>query len=151
KRNQANSLDLPPAQRKEAQQQEVELREDAARKANQLKNMMLLMDAVPNQADGEFLFEVKATKFTGEEDARRGLTRDGTILNRNYTEDYLSRTVRPGDPVLRVGAKNGPWELEIKIPQKHLGQVLLAFEHDKTDLLDVDFLLRSDPTRVFRG
>src|SRR5262249_50323772 len=41
--------------------------------------------------------------------------------------------------------------LEIKIPQKHLGQVLLAFEHEKTDVLDVDFLLRSDPTRVFRG
>src|SRR5262249_18828061 len=45
----------------------------------------------------------------------------------------------------------GPWELELKIPQKHLGQVLLAFQRENTDVLDVDFLLKSDPTRVFRG
>ena len=74
-----------------------------------------------------------------------------TILNTTFKEEMTDRAVRPSDPILRLGAKNGPWELEMKIPQKHIGQVKLAFERLHTDELDVDFLLRSDPTRKFLG
>src|SRR5262249_42518442 len=35
--------------------------------------------------------------------------------------------------------------------QKHISQVLNAFGREKTDVLDVDFLLRSDPTRTYKG
>ena len=37
------------------------------------------------------------------------------------------------------------WELELKIPQEHIGQVLRGFERLKTDELDVIFIVRSDP------
>src|SRR5262249_34518842 len=41
-----------------------------------------------------------------------------------------------------------------KIPQKHIGQVLQAFkspDQDPNEELDVDLILRSAPTRTFRG
>ncbi len=59
-------------------------------------------------------------------------------------------TARPGLPmrVLRLGAKDGPWEIELRIPQKHISQVLRAYERNGGQALDVDFLLRSDPTRT---
>src|SRR5262249_54422531 len=40
----------------------------------------------------------------------------------------------------------------LKIPQKHIGQVLRAFNPDEVDpKLFVDLLLTSDPTRTFKG
>jgi hypothetical protein len=59
--------------------------------------------------------------------------------------------MKPSEPLLHLGAKDGPWEIELRIPQKHIGQVLYAFDRLKKQELDVDFLLRTDPTRSFRG
>jgi hypothetical protein len=73
------------------------------------------------------------------------------VLNSNFKEDLVGKAVKPSEPILRLGAKDGPWELELKIPQKHIGQVLYAFERLKVQELDVDFLLTADPTRKFKG
>jgi hypothetical protein len=63
-----------------------------------------------------------------------------------------NRQVKPSEPLLRLGDRQGPWEIELKIPHKHLGQVLQAFEHlDPDTELDVDLLLTSVPTQVFKG
>ncbi len=77
---------------------------------------------------------------------------DGTILNRDFLENLRHRTVKPSDPLLRVGDLTKPWEIELKIPQKHIGQVLQAFpaDDDKAEL-DVDLLLLTAPTRTFKG
>ncbi len=74
-----------------------------------------------------------------------------TVLNADFRENLTNRAVKPSDPLLRLGYKEGPWEIELKIPQKHIGQVLQAFVREKTDELDVDLLLRSEPTRVYKG
>ena len=67
-----------------------------------------------------------------------------TVLNSNFREQMpIDRTVRPNEPIIRLGAKDGEWELEMKIPQKHVGQVLSAFAALKTNELDVDILLVS--------
>ena len=78
------------------------------------------------------------------------------MLNGNFKEEWTLREAKPSDPLLRLGRKDGPWEIELNIPQKHIGQVLKAFEAQRqkgsrNPVLDVDFLLRSDPTRVFKG
>ncbi len=62
-----------------------------------------------------------------------------------------NRPVKPSDPLLRLGDKSGNWEIELKIPQKHVGQVLWAFKQNDQQVLDVDILVRSEPTRVFKG
>jgi hypothetical protein len=74
-----------------------------------------------------------------------------TVLNADFQETLTNREVKPSDPLLRLGYKEGPWEIELKIPQKHIGQVLQAFETEGKEELDVDLLLRSQPTKVYKG
>jgi hypothetical protein len=76
---------------------------------------------------------------------------DGTVLNSNFREELTNKTIKPNEPILRLGKKDGRWEIELKIPQKHIGQVLQAFETLKTDELDVDLILKSLPTHTYRA
>lgn len=76
----------------------------------------------------------------------------GTVLNWDFRENLTNRQVKPSDPLIRIGDKTGRWEIELKIPHKYVGQVLLAFPAaDPAAELDVDIMLLSDPTRTFRG
>jgi hypothetical protein len=80
-----------------------------------------------------------------------------TVLTPDFRESLRRRLVDPKDPVLRLGNKEGRWEVEVRIPQKHIGQVLYAFDYlskregKPVEELDVDLIVRSDPTRTFRG
>ncbi len=81
----------------------------------------------------------------------------GVVLSANFKE-HIGKRVQPNEPLLKVGAANlknpktGEWELELKIPQKHVGQVLLAFQRKGAkDEIDVDFLIDLQKTRVFTG
>jgi hypothetical protein len=74
-----------------------------------------------------------------------------TVLNSDFRENLTYRTVKPSDPLLRLGNKSGNWELELKIPQKHIGQILKAFPPGDKAELDVDLLVTSVPTKTFRG
>jgi hypothetical protein len=74
------------------------------------------------------------------------------VLDPDFREKFLNQYVRPSDPILRLGDVDGPWEIELKIPQKHIGQVLRAFPSNDPDArLEVDLLVTSEPTRSFRG
>jgi hypothetical protein len=126
------------------------LRDQAERLQKQIETILKSKD-VSREGDREVTFNVKAPHFLTEEAALLHGQPQWTILNTTFREELTGRAVRPMDPILRLGAKNGPWEIEMKIPQKHIGQVKLAFERLGTDELDVDFLLRSDPTRKFLG
>lgn len=76
----------------------------------------------------------------------------GTLLNWDFHEALTNRYVKPSEPLLRIGNKDHRWEIELKIPQKHIGQILGAFPTDAPDAeLDVDLLLASCPTRTFKG
>jgi hypothetical protein len=76
---------------------------------------------------------------------------DGTILNYGFREKFIGKEIKPSEQVLRVGRVDGSWEIELKIPQKHIGQVLWAFEQNHSQDLDVDLLLMSAPTHVYKG
>src|SRR5262249_50379238 len=51
-----------------------------------------------------------------------------TVLNWDYKEKLTGSEVKPSDPILRLGYRDGPWEVVLKIPQKHIGQVLKALD-----------------------
>ncbi len=74
----------------------------------------------------------------------------GTVVTSDFREQLTNKYVKPSDQLLRVGDKDRAWEIELKIPQKHIGQVLRAFK-SKDDELDVDILLSTMPTQTFRG
>lgn len=94
-------------------------------------------------------FRLMAPKFSPSKAFTH--TPQWTVLNADFKENLSNKQVKPNEPLLRLGDKNGIWELELKIPQKHVGQVLRAFDVLKTDELDVDLLLTSMPTSTFRG
>jgi hypothetical protein len=74
-----------------------------------------------------------------------------TVLDADFRE-IKNKYVKPSDAVLRLGDCAGPWEVELKIPQKHIGQVMRAFDsREANPKLDVDLLVTSAPTRTFRG
>jgi hypothetical protein len=81
----------------------------------------------------------------------------GIVLTSGFREKLYGALVQPNQPLLRVGkvdpkrTKLPEWEIELKIPQKHIGQVLLAFKANEDKDLDVDLLLATRPTSVYRA
>jgi hypothetical protein len=107
-------------------------------------------------------FIVKAPEFTTEENKLRtdyrmmkGLDHGSpgrwTILNHEVKEALDGKRVEPTTPLLRLGDKEGGWEIELLIPQKYSYQVQKAFVTLDVDVLDVDLKVRSEPTRTFKG
>jgi hypothetical protein len=94
-------------------------------------------------------FRLAAPQFP--EDLPFAQKRRWTVLNNDYRETLTDRVVKPSDPLLRLGDTSGDWEVELKIPQKHIGQVLWAFQQNPGKELDVDILPRSEPTHVYKG
>jgi hypothetical protein len=94
---------------------------------------------------------------THSEEARPGYfwlqsTVTGTVLNSDFRENLANRYVKPSEPLLRIGDKTRAWEIELKIPQQHLGQIIEAFDPQHLDdELDVDLMLVSSPTRTYTG
>jgi hypothetical protein len=122
---------------------------------NQLRRHLLeALNAVPDRPG---FFWILAPRFPDERQARdaAGLAHDAeplwTVLTPDFKENLRRRMVEPRDMLVRLGHKEGRWELELKIPQKHMGQVLYAFDYQNTDTLDVDIIVKSDPTRTYRG
>ncbi|MFM8274993.1 MAG: hypothetical protein ACKODX_22050 [Gemmata sp.] len=85
------------------------------------------------------------------------------VLNDDRRENLLGRTMRPNEELLRLGNLEGDWQVELKIPQRNVGQVLKAFadptlhktEDDprkgKRKYLDVDVLLSSQTDTSYLG
>jgi len=84
-----------------------------------------------------------------------------TVLNEDRKEALIGRTLRPSEEIIRVGNQAGLWHLELKIPQRNIGQIMRAFNtsgqykreggDNGRKYLDVDVLLSSMPDDSFRG
>lgn len=115
-------------------------------KVSKLQERQEFIDRTNAVADSPGIFLVKAPIA-------------GIILSPSDFREQLQRKfVKPNEPLLRLGAINpqtpklSEWEIELKIPQKHIGQVLKAFKpKDDNDELDVDILLVSEPTAKYKG
>jgi hypothetical protein len=122
-----------------------------AEQTTKQQELQALITRIGARRDRPGDFTIPAPQFTPEE-ARRVRRKEWTVLTGNFKEK-LGLMVRPSEPIIRLGAKEGPWELELKIPQKNIGQILMAFDRlpEGEDELDVDFVLQSRTTRLFKG
>ena len=78
-----------------------------------------------------------------------------TVLNENRQESLINRTLRTSEEVIRLGYLEGLWHVELKIPQRNVGQIMRAFTppgqtskrggENGRKYLDVDVLLSSTP------
>jgi hypothetical protein len=80
-----------------------------------------------------------------------------TVLTQDFREQLKNKTITPKDPLMRVGHVSGGWEIVLKIPQKHVGKLMKAFEEaaetekDGRKYLWVDVLPTSDPHPGSKG
>ncbi len=82
--------------------------------------------------------------------------RAGIILTAELRE-LLGRIVKPSDALIHIGfidpnqAKLSEWEIVLKIPHKHYGQVIRAYDRTDAKELRVDVLSTADATQSFQA
>jgi hypothetical protein len=83
---------------------------------------------------------------------------DGVILTPDFREKNQGQFLKEFQPLMRIGGydpknnKVSDWELELKIQQRYVGHILTAFQRMKPGQeLDVDILLSSEQTRMYKG
>jgi hypothetical protein len=140
---------IPSAKPEERVKLDAEKATQTATREAKVKEREAMIDRTHSDRARPGFFWVRSPEFpTGVEAADEPQWK---VLNFDFKENLTYREVKPADPLLRLGYKDGHWEIELKIPQKHIGQVLAAFGNDDGKELDVDILLRSEPTRVYKG
>jgi multidrug efflux pump subunit AcrA (membrane-fusion protein) len=75
----------------------------------------------------------------------------GKVVTFDAREQLVGKTVKPGDPLLRIARVRGPWEVELNIPEGHLGPIREGLRRAPGGFLEVDLLLTSHPNQTFRG
>lgn len=82
------------------------------------------------------------------------------VLSSDNQSELAKRTVRPNEPLMKLGYVDGPWRVELKIPQRNIGHIFHALAtpgKHKVDpegnrkYLDVDVLLTSAPDASYPG
>ena len=75
---------------------------------------------------------------------------NGQALTWNITELLATRPVERGQSLLTVADVDGPWVVELRVPDDRTGHVLSAREASKPNL-DVSFAPASEPGHEFEG
>ncbi|MFO0925504.1 MAG: HlyD family efflux transporter periplasmic adaptor subunit [Gemmataceae bacterium] len=75
----------------------------------------------------------------------------GKVLTFDAREGLLGKTVKPGDPLLRVAGCQGAWEVVLQVPEEHIAQVREGLHRSPDGAVAVDLLLSSQPNRTYRG
>lgn len=75
---------------------------------------------------------------------------DGQLLTWEAARILETRPVRRGDLLVEIADVDGPWVLEIRVPDQNIGYVNDARRELKPDL-DVSFILATDPKTTWSG
>ncbi len=75
---------------------------------------------------------------------------EGRVQTWDVRQLLESRPVERGQVLLTVADVQGPWVLELKVPDHHVTHVLAAQEANGPDL-DVRFILKTDPDVTYQG
>ena len=80
------------------------------------------------------------------------------VLSGDMRDSLTNRTVRRNEPLMRLGCVDGPWRIEMKIPQRNIGHIAKALAtagrhkvKDGKKYLDVDILLTGSPDTSYPG
>ncbi|HET6574474.1 MAG TPA: hypothetical protein VFG68_12780 [Fimbriiglobus sp.] len=84
---------------------------------------------------------------------------DWLVLSGDVRADLLRRMVRQNEPLIRIANVDGPWRVELKLPQRAIGHVARALataglhkiDKDGKRYLDVDVLLTGKPDDSYPG
>lgn len=74
----------------------------------------------------------------------------GQVVSWEVQQTLQGRPVQRGQALLTIVDPQGPWILELHVPDRDIGHVLAARQAIKPDL-DVSFLLATQPAQTYRG
>jgi biotin carboxyl carrier protein len=74
----------------------------------------------------------------------------GKVVTYDAQETLLGKTVKPGDPLLRVAQVHGCWEVLLYVPEGSITPIREGLAR-AGGALDVDLLLHSHPHRTYKG
>jgi hypothetical protein len=74
----------------------------------------------------------------------------GKVLTWNLRQLLEARPVLRGQVMMSVADLDGPWRLELRIPDRRIAHVLAA-QKETADNLPVSFVLATDPARKLEG
>lgn len=139
---------------------------DAAERARVLYQMKL-KDAKTEEERTNYNAQIIAQraaydKAKAEYDVRLVYSRDpkrsavpapitGTVVTFDPIEKLEGKLVKQGEYLLQVARLDGPWEIVLAIPEKHVGHVREALAKSPTGYLEVDLLLTSHPDHTYKG
>ncbi len=153
-------LDLIRRRPNQTTEQDLRFSQEMGKNAATIRSNRRLLDEMnrmyhlTNQAQGEFA--AIAPRF----DPSIPRTADKwRVLSADVRKELLKRTVRPNEPLLRIGNVDGPWRVELKLPQRNIGHVARALatpglhktDKDGKKYLDVDVLLTGEPDSSYAG
>ncbi len=75
---------------------------------------------------------------------------DGQIVTWNVEELLRNRPLRRGDKLMTIAQPNGPWQLEIRMPNDRVGHIMRA-QTERGGELPVEYILASEPGRRLTG
>ncbi len=77
----------------------------------------------------------------------------GRLATWNPRQQLINRPVSAGDMLLHIIDENGPWQLELTVPDVDSGYIELAWERRDPDLpgVPVEYVLATHPDREYRG
>lgn len=75
----------------------------------------------------------------------------GKVVTFDVANRLLNRIVKPGDDLLEIAQIGGDWEIELAIPEAHVGHIREALSRIHPEALDVDIRLSSHAGKDFKG
>ncbi len=137
-----------PAEKEQVEREKYKTEGELELAVRARKRLMDEFKAVPNQPG---VFFIHAPDFDPSR-IRSGPAKWRVIDGRDFRSELNRRPVKPSDALMKLGEVYGEWEIEVRIPQKHIGQVRDAYQTDDPDEeLDVDLKLESHVTATYRG
>ena len=76
---------------------------------------------------------------------------DGIVTTQNLQQRLLGRPINRGDMLMTVAQTDGPWEIELKIPDNRIEFVIERQKANNQQLIPVSFRLKSDSTKTYQG
>ncbi|MDA1017310.1 MAG: HlyD family efflux transporter periplasmic adaptor subunit, partial [Planctomycetota bacterium] len=75
---------------------------------------------------------------------------DGQVVTWDVAETLHRRPIQRGQLLMTVAQPDGPWQLEIRMPEGQMGHVLRAHAEGSHEL-GVEYMLASEPGRTYHG
>ncbi len=76
---------------------------------------------------------------------------EGRIVTWEVNQRLKGLPVTANQPILAVADFDGPWQLEVKIPQGDIGYVQSALTANNDEPIDVDFVVGTNPNLTLHG